>query len=77
MKRDRGLDQSLQKSLLDPFRFPPHVFPNLMRVIELARIEEPNAPVITIRVHGRVRCKWELALSENTPTRAHSRRVYS
>jgi len=51
MKRYGRLDQPLQKSLFKPFRFPPNVFPNLMRVIELARIEEQNPALITFNVH--------------------------
>src|ERR1035437_335186 len=64
MKRDRRLDQPLQKSLLHPFRFPPDVFPNLMRVIELARIEEPNPPVIAVSVH----CRDSYASLRRNPT---------
>jgi hypothetical protein len=51
MKCDRRLNQPLQKSFLHPFRLAPHVFPNLMGVIELARIEEPNPALITVGVH--------------------------
>jgi len=42
MQRHRSLNQPLQESLLHPMRLPPHIFPNLVRVIELPRIEVPN-----------------------------------
>jgi hypothetical protein len=60
MKRDRRLDEPLQKSLLRPLRFPPHVLPNLMRVVELARIEEPNPPLIAVDVGRHTLGRWKL-----------------
>ena len=42
MQRHRRLNQSLQESLLQPMRLPPHILPNLMRVIKLPRIEVSN-----------------------------------
>src|SRR5579864_2691526 len=45
VKRDRGLDEALQKSLFQALGFAPYVFPNFMGVIEFARIEEVNSAV--------------------------------
>ncbi len=48
MQRHRRLNQPLQKSLLHPVRLPPHVLPNLMRVIKLPRIEMPDPNLISL-----------------------------
>ncbi len=52
MKCDGSLDQSLQKSFFQAVRFPPDVFPNFMGVVELARIEMANPPMIGVGVQG-------------------------
>lgn len=55
MKRDRCLDQALQEFLFQTRGFPPYVFPNLMRVIELLLVEEPYAALVSVVVQWFVR----------------------
>src|SRR5450755_3815922 len=52
MQSHRRLNQSLQKSFLDAVRFAPDVFPDLMRVVEFARIEVANAQLILLVAQG-------------------------
>ncbi len=52
MKGDRGLDEALQECFFQSLRFAPNVLPNFVGIIELARIEEANASMIAVHVHG-------------------------
>src|ERR1700726_1660358 len=49
MQRHRCLNQALQELLLYPRRLPPNILPNLMRVIKLPRIKQPNSALIALR----------------------------
>jgi hypothetical protein len=50
MQRHRCLNQPLEKSLLHPMRLAPHVLPNLVRVIKLARIKVTNPQLISVSI---------------------------
>ena len=51
MKRDRNLNEPLQKLLFTPVRFPPHIFPNFMGFVEFLVIEQPNSATVSVRIH--------------------------
>lgn len=54
MKRYCNLNQSLQELLLGTCRFPPYIFPDLMRVEKLLLVEQPDAAPITILMHRKI-----------------------
>ena len=54
MERYRRLNQALQEFLFRAVGFAPHVFPNLMRIVEVLLVKELNAAMISVRVHVQI-----------------------
>ena len=54
MQCDRRLNQPLKKFLFRTVGFAPHVFPNLVRIIEVLFVEQLNPAMISVRVHVQI-----------------------
>ncbi len=54
MESNRGLNQALEKSLLWTTRLSPHVFPDFMRIKEMALVEKPNPTMIRAHIHAQI-----------------------
>jgi len=54
MQCNGSLNQTLQKLLFRTVSFPPHIFPNFVRVEEVALIEELNPALISVHVQTQI-----------------------
>jgi len=51
---DGNLDQALEEFLFRALRFAPDVFPHFVSVVEMALVEEMDAAMKSVGVHGQI-----------------------